>query len=71
MCNHMLCSKIIAYVTIIIAVILAILASVLSPEHLGGIMFAVKFFEVMIPVLAVGALIKYLFSHHHHHHEDK
>lgn len=61
-----MCDKIISYTTIAVAVILAILASVLSPEHLGAIMFAVKFFEVMIPVLAVGALIKYLFSHHHH-----
>lgn len=60
-----MCNKIIAYTTITLAVILAVLASVLSPEHLGNIMFAVKFFEVMIPVLAVGALIKYLFSHLH------
>lgn len=59
-----MCDKIIAYTTIAIAVILAIFASFLSPEHLGTIMFAVKFFEVMIPVLAVGALIKYLFTHH-------
>ena len=56
--------KIISYTTIAIAVILALFASFLSPERLGAIMFAVKFFEVMIPVLAVGALIKYLFSYH-------
>lgn len=61
-----MCNKIIAYTTIAVAVILAILASVLSPEHLGSIMFAVKFFEVMIPVLAVGSLVKYLFSNHSH-----
>jgi hypothetical protein len=58
-----MCDKAISYTTVTVAVILAILASILSPEHLGTIMFAVKFFEVMIPVLAVGALIKYLFTY--------
>jgi hypothetical protein len=58
-----MCKKIIAYTTIGLAILLAILASTLSPEHLGQVLFFVKFFEVMIPVLAVGALIKYLFSY--------
>lgn len=57
-----MCQKIIAYTTIVAAVLLAILASTLSADKLGGIVFFVKFFEVMIPVLAVGALIKYLCS---------
>ena len=60
-----MCQKIIAYTTIAIAVILAVLASSLPPEQLGRILFFVKFFEVMIPVLAVGSLVKYLFSHMH------
>lgn len=74
MCPTFTCRKIIAYTTLAIALILAILASTLSPERLGGIVFFVKFFEVMIPVLAVGALIKYLWSgthdHDHDHHRD-
>jgi hypothetical protein len=62
--------KIIPFTTIVVALILAILASTLPPERLGGIVFFVKFFEVMIPVLAVGALIKYLLCGHHHYYKD-
>ena len=55
-----MCHKIFALVFIIIAVALAISASILSHDHLVNIIYVSRFFDVMIPVLAVGALIKYL-----------
>jgi hypothetical protein len=58
-------NSLIAAVTIIIAVIVAILGVVLPPENLHFIIFVSRFFEIMIPILAVGCLIKYLFSCHH------
>jgi hypothetical protein len=55
-----MCNKILAAVTAIIALILAILAVSLQPEQLRSVILVSRFFEVMIPVLAVGALIRYL-----------
>lgn len=63
-------SKIIAIVSIIIALIVSILGLTLSPENLQFIVKISRFFEMMIPFLVVGALFKYLLcssSHHHHH----
>ncbi len=53
-------NKILAAVTVIIALILAILAVSLSPDQLKFVIIISRFFEVMIPVLAVGALMRYL-----------
>lgn len=55
-----MCNKIIAALTVIIAVILAILAIALNPSQLKPIILISRFFEVMIPVLGVGALLRYL-----------
>ena len=55
-----MCRKIFAVIVIAIALILAILATVWPQERLSDIIFVSRFFDVMIPVLAVGALIKYL-----------
>ena len=59
-----MCGKVFAVIFIIIALLLAIFASILPQERLGGIIYISRFFDVMLPVLAVGALIKYLcFGH--------
>lgn len=44
----------------LLAVLLGILAVSMPMDWLGPVMFFSRFFEVMIPVLAVGALLKYL-----------
>lgn len=49
-----------AAVIIIIALIVAILASVWPPERLADIIVVTRFFDVMLPILAAGALIKYI-----------
>ncbi|MEM1243376.1 MAG: hypothetical protein AAGG80_00990 [Pseudomonadota bacterium] len=53
-------NPIIGIVSIVIAVVVAILAVILSPANLKIVVILSRFFEVMIPFLAVGALIKYL-----------
>lgn len=58
----MLCKKIFTMVVIGLAVVLGVLAAVLPPERIEDLFIVSKFFEVMIPVLAAGALIKYLCS---------
>lgn len=57
-------------VIVAIAVIMAIAVNVLPPEKLGYLVPVSRFFEVMIPVLGVGALLKYLCCCHHHHCDD-
>jgi len=55
-----MCGKILTVVFILIALGLAISGSVLPPEHIDAVIMISKFFDIMLPVLAVGALIKYL-----------
>lgn len=43
-----------------IALIMAILSVTLPLQWMGQLILVTRFFEVMIPVLAVGALLKYL-----------
>lgn len=58
---HKTCKKIMAVVFIIIALVLAVLVSSPNKEaHLNLAIAISRFFDVMIPILAVGALIKYL-----------
>ena len=45
---------------ILVAFVLAILAIVLPAANIHFVILISRFFEVMIPVLAVGALLKYL-----------
>ncbi len=52
--------KILAIVTVIIAIIIALLAALLEPDKLSPVIIASRFFEVMLPILGVGALLKYL-----------
>lgn len=55
-----MCSKILAIVFILIAIILAILGITLPPDHIDWVITISKFFDIMLPILAVGALLKYL-----------
>lgn len=56
----MWCRKLFAGIIVLIAVIMGILVNALHPEQLEYVIVISKFFDVMIPILAVGALIKYL-----------
>jgi hypothetical protein len=64
-----MCHKIIAIIAIVLAVVIAALAVSLSPDKMSFVILISRFFEVMIPILAVGALIKYLCCCSHCHHE--
>lgn len=57
-------TKIIAVVATVIALALAIVVSFWHTQALPQIIFVSRFFDVMLPVLAVGALLKYLFHCH-------
>ncbi len=71
-----MCHRVTAAVIIIIALILAIIVSVGHHEaaHLQRfVMSVIRFFDIMIPVLGAGALVKYLMGgncHCHKHPED-
>jgi uncharacterized membrane protein YedE/YeeE len=51
-----------AIIIIVIAIIVAILASVWPQERLSDIIYVTRFFDVTLPILAFGALVKYLAS---------
>ena len=57
---HKTCNKILATIVIIVALALGIVVSVWHQQGLAFIVFVSRFFDVMLPVLAVGALLKYL-----------
>ena len=57
-----LCGKILVMAIILIAVVMAIVVSVWHEQGLSYIVFVSRFFDVMLPVLAVGSLLKYLLS---------
>ena len=61
MCVNSNCFR---YSVVGIALAIALLASFLPQEHLQALGLISRFFEIMIPFLAVGALIKYLFTGH-------
>lgn len=65
----MLC-KVFITLIIALAIILGVLATVWPQERLADIIYISRFFDVMIPVLAVGALIKYLTCGHGHCKKD-
>lgn len=56
-----MCSKIYGSLVLILAVVLGALVVNVSIENVDKVMMLIKFFDVMIPILAVGALIKYNF----------
>ncbi|MES2141949.1 MAG: hypothetical protein V4471_03560 [Pseudomonadota bacterium] len=55
-----MCRRFFPAVVIIIAVIMALAASVAKADYVDYIVMTSRFFDIMLPVLAVGALIKYL-----------
>lgn len=57
-----MCGRVLAVVFLVLALIMGIAVSVLPQEQLVSLVYVSRFIEVMIPILAVGALIKYLFS---------
>ena len=52
--------KVLVVLVILIALALALLATFWPQARLADIIYITRFFDVMLPVLAVGALIKYL-----------
>lgn len=58
----MKCKRILNTTIFTVAIILAIMVTVWPHERMTEILYATRFFEVMLPVLAVGALVKYLCS---------
>lgn len=64
MCNKPMCHKVVAGIVIIIALALALVVSIWHQQGLAYIIFVSRFFDVMLPVLAVGALLKYLLCGH-------
>lgn len=57
--------KALAATITIIALALAIIVSFWHSEGLDYIIFISRFFDVMLPILAVGALLKFIFTHGH------
>jgi len=55
-----MCKKFFVFGTIALAVILGLLAVFWPQDRLADIVYISRFFDVMLPILAVGALIKYL-----------
>ena len=54
--------KILAVFIVLIALSVAVLMSFWQQEALHIVIFLTRFFDMMLPVLAVGALLKYLFG---------
>jgi hypothetical protein len=54
--------KALAVVIAVVALVLAVVVSFWHSEGLEFIIFISRFFDVMLPILAVGALLKFIFS---------
>jgi Mg2+/Co2+ transporter CorB len=63
MCHKKKFVKFLTFIIILIALLLAIAISVFGSESLTYAVYIGHFFDIMIPILAVGALLKYLLSH--------
>jgi len=61
MCKKPMCGKIYGVLVLLIALVLGFLVINVSMDSVDKVMMVIKFFDVMIPVLAVGALLKYVF----------
>lgn len=70
MCKKM-CNKITAVVVIVLALAMAVTVSVWPQQSLTFVVFVSRFFDVMLPILAVGALLKYLICGNCHCHQDQ
>jgi hypothetical protein len=58
-----MCRRFFPAAIIIFAVIMAIAASAAKADYVDYIVMVSRFFDIMLPILAVGALIKYLCCH--------
>ncbi len=56
-----MCNKIYGSIVLLVSLVLAAVVLNVSIDNIDSVMKIMKFFDVMIPVLAVGALIKYIF----------
>ncbi|MDF3055646.1 MAG: hypothetical protein K0Q74_1553 [Gammaproteobacteria bacterium] len=56
-----MCRKIFAGFFFILALVMGLLVSILPQDQLANLFYVSRFIEVMIPILGVGALLKYLF----------
>lgn len=56
------CGRMFKMAIVGVALLVAVLAVVLPHEKLIYLGYVSRFFEIMLPFLAVGALIKYLFN---------
>lgn len=56
-----MCNKIYGSIVLLVSLVLAVIVLNVSIDNIDSVMKVMKFFDVMIPVLAVGALIKYIF----------
>jgi hypothetical protein len=55
--------KVTLWIILAIALLLAVLSITFNRDALTVVVVASRFFEVMVPVLGVGALLKYLCCH--------
>lgn len=58
-----MCNKVFGVIVIVVAVVLAVGASVITKQQ-GGLHYMVmmhRFFDIVLPVLGIGALLKFLF----------
>ena len=58
-----MCNKIWLWIVAILAIIMGIvsLLGINNPSYMTTLMVVSRFFEVMIPILGVAALVKYVF----------
>ena len=63
--------RIFVTLVIIVAIAVGVFALILPRDQLVRLIIFRDFFDVTLPILAFGALIKYLCccGHHHHHHD--
>jgi hypothetical protein len=59
--DRIMCNKIYGSIVVLASIVLAVLVLNVSVDNLDNILKVMKFFDVMIPILAVGALVKYIF----------
>lgn len=63
--------KMFVLLMVLVAIVVAFLGLFLSREHLAPVIAITNFFDIMIPILAVAALINYLWKTNCCCHHDK
>jgi hypothetical protein len=66
-CKHRGCGRLISIIIVLIALILAVTVTFWHQQGMLYVMNVGRFFDAMLPILAVGALLKYLLCSHHGH----